>query len=90
MTKNNDKPGSSSAPAKGRKLDVSALESCLWEAARAIRGPVDAPKFRTWQRYRYVANELLGPQSEIPDEAATVKLLSQAEKDAAESEERKE
>ena len=28
------------------KLDVSALESWLWEAACAIRGPVDAPKFK--------------------------------------------
>ena len=30
------------------KLDVSALESWLWEAACAIRGPVDAPKFKDY------------------------------------------
>jgi type I restriction enzyme M protein len=31
-----------------RKLDVSALESCLWEAACVIRGPLDAPKFKDY------------------------------------------
>jgi type I restriction-modification system DNA methylase subunit len=45
MAKNNDKPGS--APAKGRKLDVSTLESWLWEAC-IIRGPLDAPKFKDY------------------------------------------
>jgi type I restriction enzyme M protein len=29
-------------------LDLSALESWLWEAACAIRGPVDAPKFKDY------------------------------------------
>jgi type I restriction enzyme M protein len=33
---------------KGRKLDVSALESWLWEAACVIRGPLDAPKFKDY------------------------------------------
>jgi type I restriction enzyme M protein len=32
----------------GAHLDVSALESWLWEAARIIRGPVDAPKFKDY------------------------------------------
>ncbi len=31
-----------------RKLDVSALESWLWEAACVIRGPLDAPKFKDY------------------------------------------
>ncbi len=31
-----------------RTLDVSALETWLWEAACAIRGPVDAPKFKDY------------------------------------------
>jgi type I restriction enzyme M protein len=30
------------------QLDVSALESWLWEAACVIRGPVDAPKFKDY------------------------------------------
>jgi len=29
-------------------LDISTLESWLWEAACAIRGPVDAPKFKDY------------------------------------------
>jgi type I restriction enzyme M protein len=29
-------------------LDVSTLESWLWEAACVIRGPVDAPKFKDY------------------------------------------
>ena len=30
------------------KLDLPGLESCLWEAACVIRGPVDAPKFKDY------------------------------------------
>jgi type I restriction enzyme M protein len=32
----------------GKKLDVSALESWLWEAACVVRGPLDAPKFKDY------------------------------------------
>ncbi len=32
----------------GGKLDVSALENWLWEAACVIRGPLDAPKFKDY------------------------------------------
>ncbi|MEN3011244.1 MAG: class I SAM-dependent DNA methyltransferase [Candidatus Bipolaricaulaceae bacterium] len=32
----------------GRKLDLSTLETWLWEAACTIRGPVDAPKFKDY------------------------------------------
>ena len=31
-----------------KKLDVSALENWLWEAACMIRGPLDAPKFKDY------------------------------------------
>jgi type I restriction enzyme M protein len=31
-----------------KKLDVSALENWLWEAACTIRGPLDAPKFKDY------------------------------------------
>lgn len=34
--------------ADGKRLDISALESWLWEAACIIRGPVDAPKFKDY------------------------------------------
>ena len=29
-------------------LDISSLETWLWEAACKIRGPVDAPKFKDY------------------------------------------
>jgi type I restriction enzyme M protein len=32
----------------GGRLDLPALENWLWEAACAIRGPVDAPKFKDY------------------------------------------
>lgn len=35
-------------PARTKKLDVSALENWLWEAACTIRGPLDAPKFKDY------------------------------------------
>ena len=35
-------------PERMKKLDVSALENWLWEAACAIRGPLDAPKFKDY------------------------------------------
>lgn len=31
-----------------KTLDLSTLESWLWEAACVIRGPVDAPKFMNY------------------------------------------
>src|SRR2546430_9361763 len=48
MAKNGNKDVSSSPRDKGRKLDVPALESWLWEAACVIRGPLDAPKFKDY------------------------------------------
>jgi type I restriction enzyme M protein len=38
----------SSNATQARTLDLSALESWLWEAACVIRGPVDAPKFKDY------------------------------------------
>lgn len=32
----------------GKRLDVPALESWLWEAACTVRGPLDAPKFKDY------------------------------------------
>jgi type I restriction enzyme M protein len=32
----------------GSTLDISALESWLWEAACVIRGPIDAPKYKDY------------------------------------------
>jgi type I restriction enzyme M protein len=48
MAKNNRQPELQFPKEKGRKLDVSALESWLWEAACVIRGPLDAPKFKDY------------------------------------------
>src|SRR5919198_2704501 len=31
-----------------RTLDISALETWLWEAACVIRGPIDAPKYKDY------------------------------------------
>ena len=45
--KRNVTPGPSSLPIP-RTLDISSLESWLWEAACVIRGPVDAPKFKDY------------------------------------------
>ena len=50
MAKGNDK-GQAELPLKHertKKLDVSALENWLWEAACTIRGPLDAPKFKDY------------------------------------------
>src|SRR5438105_15733389 len=48
MAKNNRQPELQFSREKGRKLDVSALESWLWDAACVIRGPLDAPKFKDY------------------------------------------
>src|SRR5207249_4794874 len=32
----------------GKRLDVAALESWLWDAACQVRGPLDAPKFKDY------------------------------------------
>jgi type I restriction enzyme M protein len=37
-----------SVPEQRTTLDVSALESWLWEAACVVRGPLDAPKFKDY------------------------------------------
>ena len=46
MTAKNPENGSSRN--NGKKLDVPALETWLWEAACKIRGPLDAPKFKDY------------------------------------------
>src|SRR5438477_3492852 len=48
MAKNNRQPELQFPREKGCKLDVSALESWLWEATCVIRGPLDAPKFKDY------------------------------------------
>jgi len=35
----------------GQQLDLTTLENWLWEAACKIRGPVDAPKFKSPVRF---------------------------------------
>lgn len=35
-------------PKQAPELDISALETWLWDAACTIRGPVDAPKYKDY------------------------------------------
>lgn len=44
MANNNRQPELQFPRDKGRKLDVSALESWLWKAACVIRGPLEATR----------------------------------------------
>ena len=46
MPKNNAKTELPFPKEKGRTLDVSALESWLWEAACVIRGPLDVAEIQ--------------------------------------------
>jgi type I restriction enzyme M protein len=85
MAKNSDKPESASVPAKGRKLDLPALESWLWEAACVIRGPLDAPKFKDYilplifvKRLSDVFDdEIAHLAKDFGDEAKALKLVEQ-------------
>ncbi len=47
-TDNGQKPSESSASASDEHLDLSSLETWLWDAACAIRGATDAPKFKDY------------------------------------------
>lgn len=72
----------------GRKLDVNALESWLWEAACIIRGPLDAPKFKDYilpliflKRLSDVFDdEIAHLAHEFGDEATAAKLVEQDHK----------
>lgn len=41
-------PESASGVRMGERLDIQTLEAWLWDAACALRGPVDAPKFKDY------------------------------------------
>jgi len=72
----------------GKKLDVSALESWLWEAACQIRGPLDAPKFKDYilpliflKRLSDVfEDEIRHLAHEFGDEKTAAKLVEQDHK----------
>jgi hypothetical protein len=49
-------------------LDITTLESWLWEAACIIRGPVDAPKFKG---YILPLDEVVGELREAEEEFET-------------------
>src|SRR6185503_10797298 len=80
--KRNVIPGTSGQPAP-RTLDISSLESWLWEAACVIRGPVDAPKFKDYilpliflKRLSDVFDdEVTHLSREFGDEKTTAKLV---------------
>ncbi|OGV69538.1 MAG: DNA methyltransferase [Lentisphaerae bacterium RIFOXYB12_FULL_65_16] len=69
-------------------LDLSALESWLWEAACVIRGPVDAPKFKDYilpliflKRLSDVFDdEVKHNAAEFGSEAMALKLIEQDHK----------
>ena len=73
---------------KTKRLDVSALESWLWEAACVIRGPVDAPKFKDYilpliflKRLSDVFDdEVARLGQEFGNEKAALKLIQQDHK----------
>jgi type I restriction enzyme M protein len=48
LSENSSQPNLPFPREPGRRLDVAALESWLWEAACQIRGPLDAPKFKDY------------------------------------------
>mgnify|MGYP000300733698 CR=1 FL=1 len=64
-------------------LDISTLETWLWDAACAIRGPVDAPKFKDYIlpqppdfRRQVIVHELL--HLKIPNHGPLFKALLKA------------
>ncbi|MEN6333201.1 MAG: class I SAM-dependent DNA methyltransferase, partial [Phycisphaerales bacterium] len=69
-------------------LDLSTLESWLWEAACVIRGPVDAPKFKDYilpliflKRLSDVFDdEIARLAADFGDEAKALKLVEQDHK----------
>lgn len=69
-------------------LEVSSLESWLWEAACVIRGPVDAPKFKDYilpliflKRLSDVfEDEVIHLAADFGSEAAALKLVEQDHK----------
>jgi type I restriction enzyme M protein len=48
MPNSNGSSGRNHSNGSEKQLDVSALESWLWDAACQIRGPLDAPKFKDY------------------------------------------
>ena len=72
----------------GKKLDVSALESWLWDAACQIRGPIDAPKYKNYilpliflKRLSDVfEDEVQHLAHEFEDEKTAAKLVEQDHK----------
>jgi hypothetical protein len=88
MAKNDRQPELQFPREKGRKLDVSALESWLWEAACVIRGPLDAPKFKDYilplvflKRLSDVFDDEIGHLAqEFGDKKTTAKLVEQDHK----------
>jgi type I restriction enzyme M protein len=85
MAKNNNQPEFSFPKEKGRKLDVPALESWLWEAACVIRGPLDALKFKDYilpliflKRLSDVFDDEIGRLTQdFGDEQKALKLVEQ-------------
>ena len=88
---NNNRKDQSAEPRKngnGKRLDVAALETWLWDAACQIRGPLDAPKFKDYilplvflKRLSDVFNdEVAHLAREFDNEKTAAKLVDQDHK----------
>jgi type I restriction enzyme M protein len=65
----------------GEMLDISALETWLWEAACVIRGPVDAPKYKDYILPLIFLKRLSDVfEDELADLGATAKLVDKDHK----------
>lgn len=77
-------------PARDEHLDVSALETWLWDAACAIRGATDAPKFKDfilplvfYKRLSDVFDDEFGERvAEFGDEATAHEIIEDDHTDA--------
>src|SRR2546421_603903 len=71
-----------------KELDINVLETWLWDAACAIRGPVDAPKFKDYilplvflKRLSDVfEDEIIHLAHEFGDEKRTLRLVEKDHK----------
>ena len=54
-------------PADAEHLDISALETWLWDAACAIRGSTDTPKFKDFSTDLLALPKSLGEFVSVPE-----------------------
>ncbi len=79
-----------SAPSNQEYLDISTLETWLWDAACVIRGATDAPKFKDfilplifYKRLSDVFNDEFAQQVEIFGDEATARTIIETDHEDA-------